>query len=288
MSSPPLRLEKHITIDRSSDTAVVELAAACDLSKQRIKQAMQKGAVWVSRGGKTKRLRRATKTLQAGEILHIYYDEHVLEQIPTAPELLADEGSYSVWFKPYGMLSQGSKWGDHCTITRWAEQFLTPQRPTFVVHRLDRAATGLILIAHEKKSAAALSALFQTRDIEKHYRAIVQGKYPDETQTLTGPIDDKHATSHIHRLGYDEDNNRSLVEVRIETGRKHQIRRHLSESGFPIVGDRLYGLTKKNSEREDLQLTAFTLAFLCPMTGKPRAYQLNDDKLPQLSSMNDL
>lgn len=288
MSLPPLRFEKHLTIDSSSDTAVVELATACNLSRQRIKQAMQKGAVWVSRRGKTKRLRRATRTLQPGEILHIYYDEHVLEKVPTTPELLADEGAYSVWFKPYGVLSQGSKWGDHCTITRWAEQFLTPQRPTFVVHRLDRAATGLILIAHEKKSAAALSALFQTRDIEKHYRAIVHGRYPDEAQTLIGPIDDKHATSHVCRLDYNEDNNRSLVEVRIETGRKHQIRRHLAESGFPIVGDRLYGLAEKNSEHEDLQLTAFTLAFQCPMTGKPRAYQLGEDKLPRLSSMKNL
>ncbi len=54
---------------------------------------------------------------------------------------------------PYGMLSQGSKWSDHCTIARFAQQHLTPERPVFIVHRLDRAATGLILIAHSKKTS---------------------------------------------------------------------------------------------------------------------------------------
>lgn len=285
MPTPSPRFEKHLTIDKSEGTAVEKLAKATGLSKQRIKQAMQKGAVWITRGSKTKRLRRATKSLQAGETLHIYYDEHVLGQIPSTPDLIADEGAYSIWYKPYGMLSQGSKWSDHCTVVRWAEQHLSPQRPAFIVHRLDRAATGLILIAHEKKSAAALSALFQSRDIEKHYRAIVHGEFPADKQTMNSSIDGKPAISHVQLLEYDKGVNRSLVEVKIETGRKHQIRRHLSESGFPIVGDRLYGEDKKNDEHEDLQLTAFTLAFQCPVTGSQRKYQLRDDKLPQLSSL---
>lgn len=284
MHSPPTRFEKHLTIEKNEGSAVEPLAIATGLSRQRIKQAMQKGAVWITRGNNTRHLRRATKTLQADEILHIYYDEQVLAQIPPQPELIADEDAYSVWFKPYGMLSQGSKWGDHCTISRWAEQHLLPQRPSFVVHRLDRAATGLILVAHEKKIATALSALFQSRDIEKSYRAVVHGKFPDDMQTFNADIDEKTAISHVRIFEYDVALNRSLVEVKIETGRKHQIRRHLSESGFPIVGDRLYGDVEKNNEHEDLQLTAFTLAFQCPVTGKLQTYRLNNDKLPKLSS----
>ncbi|WP_126452678.1 RluA family pseudouridine synthase [Sulfuriflexus mobilis] len=286
MNSETGPIEVHIDVTDHDATAIELLADKTTLSKSRLKQTMIKGAVWFTRGNKTQRVRRAKKTFLPGDTLHLYYDEKVLAREPLAPELIADEGAYSVWFKPYGMLSQGSKWGDHCTIGRWAEQHLQPQRPAFVVHRLDRAATGLILIAHEKKAAAALSALFQSRDIEKHYRAVVHGRFPDEEQCLTTEIDGKAATSHARKLDFAEGVNRSLVAIRIETGRKHQIRRHLSEAGFPIIGDRLYGKTEKKGAHEDLQLTAFTLAFLCPITGTPRTYHLSEDKLPRLSSLN--
>ena len=55
------------------------------------------------------RLRRASKTLVAGDELHLYYDARVLESIPTPPQLIADQEKYSIWYKPYGLLSQGSK-----------------------------------------------------------------------------------------------------------------------------------------------------------------------------------
>ena len=217
MRSRPPSLEFHINISDSNTSAIELLAAKTNLSKTRLKQTMIKGAVWLTRGKKTQRVRRAKKTFLPGDILHLYYDEQVLDREPPVPELIADEGAYSIWFKPYGMLSQGSKWGDHCTISRWAEQHLLPQRPAFVVHRLDRAATGLIIIAHEKKIAAALSALFQSRDIEKNYHAIVHGKFPDDMQTFNADIDDKKAISHVRMLEYDVALNRSLVEVKIET-----------------------------------------------------------------------
>jgi tRNA pseudouridine32 synthase/23S rRNA pseudouridine746 synthase len=285
MEQPSTRFETHLTIDHGDKTVLDYLAENTPLSRQGIKQAMLKGAAWFTRGKSTQRVRRAKKTLQSGDVLHLYYDEEVLARLPATPELVADQGAYSLWYKPYGMLSQGSKWGDHCTINRWAEQHLQPQRPAFVVHRLDRAATGLILIAHEKKVATALSALFASRAIDKCYRAVVHGEFPDETQTINFDIDGKTALSHMRRLAYDETLGKSLLEVKIETGRKHQIRRHLSEAGFPIVGDRLYGDVKKNGEHEDLQLTAFTLAFQCPVTGKPLAFRLPEDKLPRLSSL---
>lgn len=279
MSAEPGPLEVHIDITDRETTAVELLATKTTISKSHLKQAMLKGAVWITRGKKTQRVRRAKKTFLPGDTLHLYYDEKVLAQEPLAPELIADEGAYSVWYKPYGMLSQGSKWSDHCTINRWVEQHLQPQRPAFVVHRLDRAATGLILVAHEKKIAAALSALFQSRDIEKSYRAVVHGKFPDNNQTLSGDIDGKPAISHVQLLNYDESDNRSLVEVKIETGRKHQIRRHLSESGFPIIGDRLYG---KKTDKQDLQLCAVSLSFTCPVTGLPMQFLLPEEKIPTL------
>ena len=158
--TPPFEI--HLTADNVDSNAVSLLAEATGLSRQHIKQVMQKGAVWLEekKTGKPRRLRRASKTLAVSDELHLYYDTQVLESIPTPPQLIADQGEYSVWYKPYGMLSQGSKWGDHCTVQRWVEQNLTPQRPAFVVHRLDRAATGLIIIAHQKRIATELAVRF--------------------------------------------------------------------------------------------------------------------------------
>lgn len=176
MSDSVSRFEKHIEVGQTNSVAVDLLAAETGLSKQKIKQIMQKGAVWISKCKHTQRLRRAKKAIKIGETLHIYYDPKVLEMTPPEPELIFDQGRYSVWNKPYGLLSQGSKWGDHCTITRWAEQHLKPQRVSFVVHRLDRAASGLIVIAHEKGAAAELSKLFQHREVDKRYQIWVHAR----------------------------------------------------------------------------------------------------------------
>lgn len=275
------RSEFHLEVEESGTTAVDLLAASSGLSKQRIKLAMQRGAVWVTRRGSCRRLRRAKKALSVGDKIELYYDEKVLLSKPPTPQLIADESDYSVWFKPCGMLSQGSKWGDHCTITRWAEQQLRPERPAFVVHRLDRAATGLIIIAHTKKAAAALSALFKSRAIEKRYRVVVHGNFPQQPTpfTIDSEIEGRGAVSYLTRLAYDEEKQRSLLEVLIETGRKHQIRRHCAESGYPVVGDRLYGA---GNDLEDLQLTACYLAFQCPLSGKTRCYTLAGEYLPTL------
>ena len=264
--------EHHIKITTDNQLAIECLASHTELSKQKLKEAMNKGCVWLTAGKKTQRIRRAKKTLKCGQTLHIYYDENVLSAEPPVPELIADESDYSVWHKPSGLLSQGSKWGDHCTITRWAEQHLTPQRNSFVVHRLDRAASGIILVAHSKTAAAKLSHLFATRAISKTYHAMVEGVWPFEaSQTINQPIDGKPSVSHVTPLTIDKVNETSLLEVSIETGRKHQIRRHLAESGFPIVGDRLYDSTILD---DDLKLMAVKLAFVCPLSHSEKLYQL--------------
>lgn len=270
------RFEKHIDTGEDQVIAVDLLATETGLSKQLIKQLMVKGAVWQTKGKHTQRLRRAKKLIAAGSTLHLYYDHSVITTLPPEPTLLSDEGHYSVWQKPYGMLSQGSKWGDHCTITRWAEQHLMPQRNSFTVHRLDRAANGLIIVAHEKKAAAALSNLFQQRQIEKRYQIWVHGEF-DKTATKQQPItvdkeiDNRQAKSHFNFIHYDSNADRSLLDVKIETGRKHQIRRHALALGFPVVGDRLYGHI---DVEEDLQLTAYYLAFDCPYSRQRKVFNL--------------
>ena len=282
--------EFHLPVESMGETAVEILAGASKHSKQKIKQAMQKGCVWLEKSGKpdesseltnqkqyTQRLRRAKKILQIGEILHFYYDEKVLSTEPAEATLISDKGDYSIWNKPSGMLSQGSKWGDHCTINRWAEKHLKPERPAFIVHRLDRSASGLIIIAHKKQAASAFATLFKERKIEKHYQVSVEGDFSTlledakALKTIDSEIDNKPAISHCQFIAYDKSTNESILDVKIETGRKHQIRKHLSEVGFPVVGDRLYG---SGENKVDLKLKAVLLGFICPVSGESRLFEL--------------
>ena len=268
-------IEIHLPIESSEVGSVDLLHLASGLPKQRLKWAMTQGAVWLTRGRNTQRLRRAKRTLRSGDELHLYYNADVLAEVPPPPTLIADVGDYSVWNKPYGLRSQGSKWGDHCTVARWAERHLKPERPAFTVHRLDRAANGLIVVAHSKTMAAALSELFRKREVEKRYRAMVEGDFSNNPNPLRveQPIDGKEAVSEFSLHEVIADGNRSLLDVRIETGRKHQIRRHLAELGYPVTGDRLYG--SADEDGRDLQLTACLLAFQCPVSGERVEYRLD-------------
>jgi tRNA pseudouridine32 synthase/23S rRNA pseudouridine746 synthase len=271
-------IERHITIDQPDCKAVEWLADASDLTRSALKTTMQKGAVWLTRDGGTQRLRRASRILKPGDQLHLYFDPEILGQEPPAAALIADEGDYSVWFKPGGMLCQGSKFGDHCTIYRWAVTHLQPERPAFIIHRLDRAAQGLVLLGHKKHTTSALAALFERRQIDKRYQVWVRGCLEANNRLIDTPVEgDKSARSRISTLSIDQGAERTLLEVRIETGRKHQIRRHLAGIGFPVLGDRLYGCGVEDGC--DLQLQACYLSFFCPVAGKLRTYRLADDLL---------
>ena len=281
--------EFHITVSNTDLTAVMLLTQQSNLSAQEIKQAMQKGCVWHTRGKTTQRQRRAKKSLQLGDEIHMYYNPQVLAQSVENARLISDEGSYSVWYKPYGMLCLGSKWSDHTTINRFVETNLKPQRPAFIVHRLDKATTGLLVIAHSKFAARALSASFENRHTSKHYQAVVHGDFhkalpvqeakTENNLTINTNIDDKNAITHVSFVEYNELKNQSLLSIKIDTGRKHQIRIHLSSIGFPIVGDRLHGadeLLIEGIERVDLQLCSVYLKIPCPDTLVDKEYFIDD------------
>lgn len=275
------KFECHIPIHEPGRKAIDWLAQRCaevapELSRAELKAVMQKGAVWLTRQGATQRLRRASRLLGGGDQLHLYYDPLVLEQPLLQPQLIADEGDYSVWNKPSGMLCQGSKYGDQTTLYRWAETQLLPERPAFIVHRLDRATRGLILLAHNKRSAQRLAALFESRQVDKRYRALVKGSLRLDDALVDAPVDGKAARSRMTTLAVDAERNCSLIEVRLETGRKHQIRVHLLGLGHPILGDRFYGTGAEDGC--DLQLQSFSLAFPW-LSGGSVEYRLAETEL---------
>ncbi len=265
-------IELEIQVDRPREDAVDLLASAADLPKGRIKDAMHKGAVWITRGSSQKRLRRVKSRLNTGDKLRLCYNSSILAQESPTPVLIHDAGEYSIWYKPPMMLSSGSRFGDHCAMARWIEVHQDVEKPVFLVHRLDRAAAGLMVFAHRKTVAAKLSLAFQQRRVKKHYRVTVCGKL-EGPGTIELALDGKSAVSHYRVLSFDEQLQLTSLDVEIETGRKHQIRRHLSSIGHPVLGDRLYG----DAKAEPLALVSYSLGFTCPASGEWVDFRLPDE-----------
>lgn len=251
--------------DISAVTACNFLYLRSGLSRVKIKDAMNKGAFWIkNKRGKLRRLRRATTRLNAGDHIEFYYDKRLLSIKPPYARCISDLKHYSVWFKPAGLMSQGTMYGDHCSLMRQAELFFRNSREIFLVHRLDREASGPMLLAHTKDAAARLSKLFQDNRIIKRYQAEVLGKpeVKGENLVIDFPLDGKSAVTGYEVVSYNPETNTSLVNVIIKTGRLHQIRRHFDMIGFPVMGDPKYGKGNKNTE--GMKLSAVSLRFKCP------------------------
>lgn len=247
-------------------------AKACDalahhtgLSKTCIKQAMIKGAVWLKRPrAALQRLRRATTRVQPGDTLMMYYSQEILDLVPPQARCIRDMRHYSIWFKPAGLLTQGTRYGDHCALMRQVEHHFDMKRKVFLIHRIDREAAGLVVVAHDKKAAGHLSQLFLKRLVEKKYLIRVRGNLNDYAPSgrIAAPLDGKSAITAFDLIRYEPERDCSVVQVCIETGRYHQIRRHFDGIGFPVMGDPVYG--RGNKDRSGLQLVAYHLAFDCP------------------------
>ena len=257
------------------------------LSDDELTEAAAKGAVWVSlrRGrGRTRprRLRSMSTAVSQGSSVMLNYNPQILASQPQPMWCVSDQVNYGIWFKPAGMLCQGSKWSDHTTATEVAAGMRN--KPCYLVHRLDRAACGLLVLAYTKNALRALADMFAAQNIGKTYTARVSGEVSlDFPLTINTPIDEKSAVTTLHDKLFDSATQTSTLRLSIATGRKHQIRKHLAGIGFAILGDRLYAERPAEKHAGDdekkyaqnmvdkspeinLQLVANELHFNCPFT----------------------
>lgn len=255
------------------------LAEKCQLSKIKIKDALQKGAIRLQRNsGKWRRIRKAKYIVTHGDKIIFAYSRKILEKKILPPTLLQDRTEYSIWFKPPGMLSQGTPFGDHLSLLRYIEKRF-PKRPgPFLIHRLDKDVSGVIIFGHSKKHAANLTELFRKQSVTKIYLSKVAGFSGNVGTTLhiQDPIENRPASTKVEVLRVLE-NDQSLLRIILETGRKHQIRRHLASIDTPVVNDRLYGF--RPEKRGNLLLQSYRLVFTCPVSKKEMVCTLPDHLL---------
>jgi tRNA pseudouridine32 synthase/23S rRNA pseudouridine746 synthase len=146
------------------------------LSKSLIKKLMLRGAVWLTHK-KRDRVRRAKKTLYPGNRIELFYDPKI-EPKDLKVQIIKKGKDWSIWYKPAGMLTQGTDYGDEGTLLRQVEQ---EQGLSYLVHRLDSQTSGLVLFAHSKRKAAEISKALQNNEIKKFYQAEVLGHPHEQT-----------------------------------------------------------------------------------------------------------
>ncbi|HEY7018625.1 MAG TPA: RluA family pseudouridine synthase [Gaiellaceae bacterium] len=148
-----------------------------------------------------------------------------------------------------------------------------------IVHRLDRDTSGLLVVARSDEAYERLQELVRERRLERRYKALVRGRPRSWTGRIEAPIGrDRHEPTR-HSLDTDTPreavthfeverllDRHALLDVRLETGRTHQIRVHLAAIGLPVVGDPLYGVPAEGLARQFLH--AGRLAFPHPVTGE--------------------
>ncbi|MBT3205791.1 MAG: RNA pseudouridine synthase [Gammaproteobacteria bacterium] len=276
-------IEIHRQVIYKNQTALDLLKDHDELSPEQILLCFENGSVWLETAGKPQRIYNIETKLKPGHKIHCYCNSTTLADCPFKPELVADFDDFSIWNKPSGMLSQGSKWGDHWALYRWIKQNYWPERDSFITHRLDRFTSGLIVVAHNKTTNTQFHRLFENRKINKTYRAIVSGlMIQDQTLTLNSDIDNKTAKTQVKVIDLQQTSQLSLVEIKPETGRKHQIRVHLAETGHPVINDRQYG---KPPFDGDLQLQASELEFSHPTKNESIHIKLNKADLLRLKKI---
>lgn len=183
-------------------------------------------------------------------------------------------------FKPAGILSQGDATGDVSIFDEVKKYLkLRYKKPGAVflglLHRLDRPVSGIILFARTSKGASRLSKQFRDRTIEKIYYAIVIGRLQADSRTLINHIEktknqkskikitnqnSKVAEAILHYETIKSNTRYSLLKIKLETGKFHQIRAQLSAAGHPILGDVKYGGEKWGNEKT-IALCATNLSF---------------------------
>jgi len=184
------------------------------------------------------------------------------------PDILYEDDEVAIFNKPAGLsVHRSAEHGIRNLVDTGIAFFGRRgiELKLYPVNRLDRETSGLVLLAKSSAKAGAFGKLFQEGLVEKRYLTVVSGKTA-ESGVIDLPLDDKESRSEFRTLCTRK--GVSILTVTPITGRSHQIRRHLSSIGHPVMGDLRYG-GKRNRELGSHALHSYRLAFPHPVGGAP-------------------
>jgi 23S rRNA pseudouridine1911/1915/1917 synthase len=251
-----------------------------DASGRSLKQWLESGRVHVN--GRVCRDGRAT----IADVDKVELGGHGGFRFPRELGLVHEDSAIIVVDKPPGLLSMATERECERTAYRLLRGYLEGSRPRgrpFIVHRLDRETSGLLVFAKSPAAKERLQAQFEARTVERVYRALVKGHVRRESGTLesrlvadrslrvrvTSAAAGKTAITRYRVLARGSDT--TLLELSLGTGRRRQIRVQLAGLGHPIVGDREHGGPAGPFRR--LCLHATRLGFLHPDTGRAMRFE---------------
>lgn len=214
-------------------------------------------------------------------------------QVITDMNIQYEDKELLVVYKPAGLATQSARVTSPDLVSSVTRHL--KGAPVYVVHRLDQPVEGLLVLAKTKQAAAGLSKQLQAGTLNKQYYALVYWgaeELPKEEiladylwknpQTQKAEIvaqaSGKGKQAKLHYRVMTGKDDIALLDVRIETGRFHQIRAQLAHAGFPILGDQKYGTQTSMERSEELgiknvSLFAYALTFTHPKTGKQMEFQ---------------
>ena len=249
-----------------------------EASRRSLKQWLEHGRVDVN--GRIVRDGRAP--VAAGDSVALR--SHGEVPFPAPLRLVHEDQELLVIDKPPGLLTIGTDRERSRTAYRLLWDYLAAQRPPrrlFIVHRLDRETSGLLVFAKSLAAKRKLQAQFEVRTAERGYVAVVEGLVGADTGTLESRLTQdrslrvrtghkgKQAITHYRVLARRRDT--TLLDLTLGTGRRQQIRVQLAELGHPIVGDREHGGQRNPLGR--LGLHARRLRLVHPATGRPVTFE---------------
>lgn len=267
-------MRKTIATTQPLLDALVELFP--DSSKTTLRQMLQSGRIRVNAEVE----KNAKLELDPGDVIEIG-EKSSRVTLPPELSLLHEDDDIVVVIKANGLLTVATERERENTAQAYLNVYLKEKREEriHVVHRLDRETSGVLLFAKNFESRQRLKDRFAEHDIDRVYVAIIEGSMDAPEGTIRSHLlemkdlrmasvdahpDAKLAVTHFRTI--ESNGQYSMLEVTLETGRKNQIRAHLTEAGHPVVGDQLYGSSINPMGR--LGLHAKLLGFAHPTTGE--------------------
>ncbi|MSN24271.1 MAG: RNA pseudouridine synthase [Geobacter sp.] len=206
---------------------------------------------------------------------------------PKGITLLFEDNDIIVVEKPCGLLTIGTERDKSRTVHSILNEYVRKGNPrsrnrVYIVHRLDRETSGILVLAKSEPAKIFMQGDWQ--ETGKRYLAVVHGTLAEKAGTISSYLAENSAfkvystadaskgkLSHTEYRVLKEAKGFSLLELNLLTGRKHQIRVHLSEKGHPIVGDPKYG--KSNDHQSTMALHARSISFTHPVNGKRLTFE---------------